>query len=167
MKLICPGSNLKGRFIYWLFLAQDANFRLSNHNVSSEVADPIWGDGFGFFCKREGPEGYKAHIAKHVDEEEVSNCSGFQAMFMANTKRTKGLRTTGVGGVTCSRHNMWRGNGIGDLQVGERYTFRKIMCEWANTTTDIVIWISFCFRCCLPSGCCVWWSHMTSRASMP
>ncbi|KAF8128075.1 hypothetical protein K438DRAFT_1789652 [Mycena galopus ATCC 62051] len=109
------------RFIYWLFLAQDANFRLSNRTVSSEVADPILGDGFGFFCKREGPDGYKAHIAKNVDEAEISNCSGFQAMFMANTKRTKGLRTTGVGGVTCSRHNMWRGNGIGDLQVGEKY----------------------------------------------
>ncbi|KAF8164506.1 hypothetical protein K438DRAFT_1775479 [Mycena galopus ATCC 62051] len=101
--------------------AKDANFRLSNRNVSSEVADPILGDGFGFFCKREGPEGYKAHIAKHVDEAEMSSCSGFQAMFMANTKRTKGLRTTGVAGVTCARHNMWWGNGIGDLQVGERY----------------------------------------------
>ncbi|KAJ7431147.1 hypothetical protein B0H11DRAFT_2165768 [Mycena galericulata] len=109
------------RFIYFLFLAQDANFRLSNRAVSSEVADPILGDGFGFFCKREGDDGYKAHIAKHVNEQEISNCSGFQAMFMANTRRVKGLRTTGIGGVTCSRHNMWCGNGIGDLQVGERY----------------------------------------------
>ncbi|KAJ7823362.1 hypothetical protein B0H13DRAFT_1919668 [Mycena leptocephala] len=30
------------RFIYFLFLAQDANFRLSNRNVSSESADPFW-----------------------------------------------------------------------------------------------------------------------------
>ncbi|KAJ7231598.1 hypothetical protein B0H12DRAFT_1239914 [Mycena haematopus] len=108
-------------FIYWLFLAQDANFRLSNRNVSSEALDPILGDGFGYFAKREGEDGYKAHIAKHASEQEVSNCSGFQAMFMANTRRVKGLRTTGIGGVTCSRHNMWQGNGIGDLQVGERY----------------------------------------------
>ncbi|KAF7372421.1 CxC2 domain-containing protein [Mycena venus] len=42
-------------------------------------------------------------------------------MFMTNTKRVKGLQTTGIGGVTCSQHNMWQGNGIGDLQVGERY----------------------------------------------
>ncbi|KAJ6457326.1 hypothetical protein C8R45DRAFT_943279 [Mycena sanguinolenta] len=41
-------------------------------------------------------------------------------MLLANLKRTKGLRMTGVGGVTCSRHNMWRANGMGDLQVGER-----------------------------------------------
>ncbi|KAJ7446035.1 hypothetical protein B0H11DRAFT_1746379 [Mycena galericulata] len=109
------------RFIYFLFLAQDANFRLSNRAVSSEVLDPVLGDGMGYFCKREGEDGYKAHIAKHVNEQEISNCSGFQAMFLANTKRVKGLRTTGVGGVTCSRHNMWRANGIGDLQIGERY----------------------------------------------
>ncbi|KAJ7042741.1 hypothetical protein C8F04DRAFT_1207805 [Mycena alexandri] len=110
------------RFLYCLFLAQDANFRLSNRNVSSEAADPIIGDGLGYFCKREGNDGYKAHIAQHVKEEEVSNCSGFQAMFMANTKRIKGLRSTGVGGVTCSRHNMWMPNGMGDLQVGERFS---------------------------------------------
>ncbi|KAJ7248186.1 hypothetical protein B0H12DRAFT_1203131 [Mycena haematopus] len=109
------------RYIYWLFLAQDANFRLSNRSVSSEAADPILGDGMGYFCKREGPDGYKAHIAKNANEREISNCSGFQAMFMANTRRVKGLRTTGIGGVTCSRHNMWQPNGIGDLQVGERY----------------------------------------------
>ncbi|KAJ7437713.1 hypothetical protein FB451DRAFT_1416695 [Mycena latifolia] len=109
------------RFIYFLFLAMDANFRLSNRNVSSEVADPILGDGWGYFCKREGDDGYKAHILKHVNDKEVSNCSGFQAMFMANTRRVKGLRTTGIGGVTCSRHNMWCANGIGDLQMGEQY----------------------------------------------
>ncbi|KAJ7860607.1 hypothetical protein B0H14DRAFT_3084801 [Mycena olivaceomarginata] len=108
------------RFIYIVFLAADANFRLGNRCVSSEASDPILGDGFGYFCRRHGEDGYYAHIAKHVDEEEISNCSGFRAMFLANSKRVRGLRTTGVGGVTCSRHNMWCANGIGDLQVGER-----------------------------------------------
>ncbi|KAJ7758475.1 hypothetical protein DFH07DRAFT_867982 [Mycena maculata] len=109
------------RYIYFLFLAEDANFRLGNRYVSSEEADPIWRDGFGFFVKREGEDGYKAHILKHASEQEISSCSGFQAMFLANMKRVKGLRTTGIGGVTCSRHNMWRPNGMGDLQLGERY----------------------------------------------
>ncbi|KAJ6579040.1 hypothetical protein DFH09DRAFT_1310403 [Mycena vulgaris] len=109
------------RYLYFLFLAQDANFRLTNRNVSSEEADPIFGDGFGFFAKREGEDGYKAHIGKNANEQEISSCSGFQAMFLANSKRVKGLRTTGIAGVTCSRHNMWRPNGIDDLQVGERY----------------------------------------------
>ncbi|KAF8134760.1 hypothetical protein K438DRAFT_1911694 [Mycena galopus ATCC 62051] len=112
--------NELNRFLYTLFLAQDANFRLSNHCVSSKAADPIMGDGMGYFCKRYGEDGYHAHIAKHVNQEEISHCSGFRAMFLANSKRTKGLRSTGIAGVTCSRHNMWRANGIGDLQVGER-----------------------------------------------
>ncbi|KAJ7801932.1 hypothetical protein B0H14DRAFT_3489073 [Mycena olivaceomarginata] len=63
-----------------------------------EAVDPIMGDGHGYFCKRHGRDGYYAHIAKHC---------------------IKGLRTTGVAGVTCARHNMWLANGMGDLQVGE------------------------------------------------
>ncbi|KAJ7847182.1 hypothetical protein B0H13DRAFT_2238803 [Mycena leptocephala] len=106
------------KFLYFLFLAQDANFRLTNRAVSPEEADPILRDGFGYFAKREGEDGYKAHIAKHASEQEISSCSGFQAMFLANMKQVKGLRTTGIAGVTCSRHNMWRPNGMGDLQVG-------------------------------------------------
>ncbi|KAJ7028751.1 hypothetical protein C8F04DRAFT_1212103 [Mycena alexandri] len=102
---------------YFLYLAQDCNFRLINRNVSSEARDPIVDDGLGYFCNREE---YKKYLAQHVDEEEISTCSGFQAMFLANSKKVKGLRSSGVGGVTCARHNMWRANGIGDLQRGER-----------------------------------------------
>lgn len=103
---------------YFLFLAQDCNFRLINRDVSTEAHDPIIDDGLGYFCNREE---YKKFLRNHVDEEEISSCSGFQAMFLANAKRVKGLRTTGVGGVTCAHHNMWRPNGVGDLQQGERY----------------------------------------------
>jgi hypothetical protein len=96
-----------------LSTAQDCNFRLINWDVSTEARDPIIDDGLGYFCNRVG---YKAHL----NEEEISTCSGFQAMFLANAKRVKGLRTTGVGGVTCARHNIWLANGLGDLQRGER-----------------------------------------------
>ncbi|KAJ7133853.1 hypothetical protein C8R46DRAFT_923494 [Mycena filopes] len=106
------------RYKYTLELSQDANFKLINRNVSTEERDPIVDDGAGFFCNRAE---YAEHIRKNVDEEEISSCSGFQAMFLANAKRVKGLRVTGVAGVTCARHNMWRPNGIGDLQVGERF----------------------------------------------
>ncbi|KAF7357237.1 CxC2 domain-containing protein [Mycena sanguinolenta] len=106
------------RYKYFLFLAQDCNFRLINRNVSSAAKDPILGDGFGYFVNQEK---YIDFLRDHVSETEISSCSGFQAMFLANRKRVKGLRTTGVGGITCARHNMWRPNGIGDLQLGERY----------------------------------------------
>ncbi|KAJ7026606.1 hypothetical protein C8F04DRAFT_966262 [Mycena alexandri] len=106
------------RYKYFLFLAQDCNFRLINRAVSTAANDPIIGDGVGYFVNHAK---YTAFLRDHVSEEEISSCSGFQAMFLANKKRVKGLRTTGVGGVTCARHNMWRPNGIGDLQLGERY----------------------------------------------
>ncbi|KAJ7446032.1 hypothetical protein B0H11DRAFT_1930374 [Mycena galericulata] len=104
------------RYKYFLQLSQDANFKLINRNVSTEQKDPVIDDGAGYFCNRAE---YAEHIRKHVDEEEISSCSGFQAMFLANAKRVKGLRVTGVGGVTCARHNMWRPNGIGDLQFSK------------------------------------------------
>ncbi|KAJ7289881.1 hypothetical protein C8J57DRAFT_1629130 [Mycena rebaudengoi] len=106
------------QYKYTLFLATDCNFRLVNRNVSTEAKDPIVDDGLGFFVNHGD---YREFLRDYVSEEEISSCSGFQAMFLANMKRVKGLRTTGVGGVTCARHNMWRPNGLGDLQLGERF----------------------------------------------
>lgn len=100
-----------------MFISADCNFRLINRNISSAAKDPILSDGCGYFVNYEK---YTNYLRDHVSDEEISNCSGFQAMFLANKKRVKGLRTTGVGGVTCARHNMWRPNGIGPLQLGER-----------------------------------------------
>ncbi|KAJ7842077.1 hypothetical protein B0H13DRAFT_2239393 [Mycena leptocephala] len=99
-----PGKNLPDGYKYFLFLAQDCNFRLINRNVSSETRDPIINDGLGYFCNREA---YKAFLWNHTDKEEISSCSGFQAMFLANAKRVKGLQTTGVRGVTCAHHNIY------------------------------------------------------------
>ncbi|KAJ6475381.1 hypothetical protein C8R45DRAFT_1159328 [Mycena sanguinolenta] len=106
------------RYKYFLFLAQGCNFRLINRDVGTATKDPIIGDGLGYFVNHAK---YTEYLRAPVSEEEISTCSGFQVMFWANKKRVKGLRTTAVGGVTCARHNMWRPNGIGDLQLGERY----------------------------------------------
>lgn len=37
------------------------------------------------------------------------------------TKKSKGLRATGIAAVSCARHQMFRPLGMGDLQKGERY----------------------------------------------
>jgi hypothetical protein len=50
-------------------------------------------------------------------------------MFLANMKCVKGLRTMGVGGITCARHNIWRQLGFGDLQLGERYDYIIIILQ--------------------------------------
>ncbi|KAJ7300618.1 hypothetical protein DFH08DRAFT_979518 [Mycena albidolilacea] len=106
------------RYKYFLFLAQDCNFRLINRNISFVAKDPIVSDGYEYFVNNAK---YTEWIRTHITEKEISTCSGFQAMFLANRKWVKRLRMTGVGGVTCTRHNMWRPNGIGDSQLGEWY----------------------------------------------
>ncbi|KAL1673315.1 hypothetical protein EV122DRAFT_294248 [Schizophyllum commune] len=105
-------------FLYQKFIAQDANFRLANAVRSSEARNPPLGDGLGYFVQRQP---YLAYVSSFASEEDISTCSGFAAISLANTKRVRGLRATGVAAVICSRHNMFLPNGIGDLQKGERF----------------------------------------------
>ncbi|KAI4517411.1 hypothetical protein K525DRAFT_210959 [Schizophyllum commune Loenen D] len=122
-----PGRNLpddwenagpERRFLYQKFIAQDANFRLSNAMRSSEAKDRPLGDGWAYFVKRRP---YLDYVTSFANEEDISSCSGFAAVFLANLKRARGLRATGVAAVICSRHNIFLPNGIGDLQKGERF----------------------------------------------
>ncbi|KAK7005420.1 CxC2 domain-containing protein [Favolaschia claudopus] len=125
------------RYKYFLFLAQDCNFRMINRNVSSAAKDPILADGQGYFVNYAR---YSEFLRTHVSEEEVSSCAGFQALFLANKKRVKGLRTTGIGGVTCAHHNMWRPNGIGPLQLGERYVNMDFIF-WSSIMNIIILYL--------------------------
>ncbi|KAF8176171.1 hypothetical protein K438DRAFT_1770700 [Mycena galopus ATCC 62051] len=104
---------------YFLFLAQDCNFRLINRNVGSAEKDLILGDGFGYFVNNAK---YTEYLCTHVTEEEILNCAGFQGMFLANKKSVKGLRTTGMGGVTCMQHNMSQPTGL------ETYSWANSAC---------------------------------------
>jgi len=52
---------------------------------------------------------------------QIGTCVGFQAILNMLTKKSKGLRATGLAAVSCSRHQLFRPLGMGDLQKGERY----------------------------------------------
>jgi hypothetical protein len=57
-------------FLYALFLALDANFRLKRKDVSSEEKDPGLGTGLAFFGD---VKQYMDHLEKHWDQkQEVS-----------------------------------------------------------------------------------------------
>jgi hypothetical protein len=97
--------------------------------------DPL-GPGWGMFVANTP---YLDYVSQFASQEEVCvllklglkpvsyhiaqilHCVGFSAMLSANTKHSKGLRATGIGAVSCAQHEMYRPNGMGDLQVGERY----------------------------------------------
>ncbi|KAJ7469942.1 hypothetical protein B0H11DRAFT_2159271 [Mycena galericulata] len=124
-----PGKNLphngewrtaprEKRFLYALFLAIDANFRMKRKHVSSEAEDPSLGDGIAFYSKLEP---YMKHLDQHWDlEQEKSTCVAHDAVDQPD-RESYGTASSGIGTVDCARHNMKRANGVGDLQKGERY----------------------------------------------
>ncbi|KAG1760085.1 hypothetical protein EV702DRAFT_1208029 [Suillus placidus] len=123
-----PGKNLpdnwhdapKGkRWLYALFLAIDANFRLKRRIVSKDSVDPGLSRGWAYFVEETA---YKTFLQSYSGgPQQKSTCSSHNAVNMADTKVSHGLAATGVGTVDCARHNMKLPNGVGDLQKGERY----------------------------------------------
>ncbi|KAF8065143.1 hypothetical protein FPV67DRAFT_1419520 [Lyophyllum atratum] len=119
-----PGINLKEgwrnarpeeRFLYRLFLAIDANFRLKRKNVSSYEADPGLSQGWAYFL----PEVEYKSFLKVFDKLIRSTCSSHKAVDAE--RATKGLAATGVAAVDCARHDVKRPLSVADLVAGERY----------------------------------------------
>ncbi|KAJ7870848.1 hypothetical protein B0H13DRAFT_2236440 [Mycena leptocephala] len=106
-------------WLYQLLLSEDANFKMKGRDTSSRENDPTLGPGFAYMVAHDA---YLKHLAKYVEQDEISHCVAFAALWRANNKRAKGLRATGIGSVSCSRHELFRANGTGDLQKGERYS---------------------------------------------
>ncbi|KAJ7263265.1 hypothetical protein B0H12DRAFT_1231081 [Mycena haematopus] len=122
-----PGINLpegwedappEKAWLYQLLLSEDANFKMKGRNTSTREKDPTLGPGFAYMVAHDE---YLEHISKYVEEDKISHCVAFAALWQPNNKRAKGLRTMGIGSVSCSRHELFRANGTGDLQKGERY----------------------------------------------
>ncbi|KAJ7081795.1 hypothetical protein B0H15DRAFT_786116, partial [Mycena belliarum] len=111
-------ANKSKRFLYALFLAIDANFRMKRKQVSSEEADPGLNHGAAFFSE---VKAYMTHVGKHWEmEQEKSTCVSHDAVDLPD-REARGTASSGIGTVDCARHNMKRPNAIGDLQRGERY----------------------------------------------
>ncbi|KAJ7439837.1 hypothetical protein FB451DRAFT_1344179 [Mycena latifolia] len=123
-----PGINLEPGWedlpadkvwIHQLMLSEDANFKMKGRATSSREVDPTLGPGFAYMVANEG---YLKHLAKYVEEDEISHCIAFAALWRANNKWAKGLQASGIGSVSCSRHEMFHANRTGDLQRGEWYS---------------------------------------------
>ncbi|KAJ7736186.1 hypothetical protein DFH07DRAFT_966910 [Mycena maculata] len=122
-----PGKNLPPdwqeapddkQFLYALFLAMDANFRLKRKDVSSEEKDPGLCKGWAFFCE---VEKYMTHVTKNWCQKQArSHCIAHNAVDKPD-REARGTASSGVGAVDCAHHNMKRPNAVGDLQLGERY----------------------------------------------
>ena len=122
------------RWLYSLFLALDANFRLKRKDISNEKRDAGLSRGWGYIVNNEP---YKDHLAGYKDEAEPvsvihspsawsdcniqkSNCSLHDAVNLSTSKPNRNHAGTGIATVECARHNMKRPNAVADLQKGER-----------------------------------------------
>ncbi|KAJ7797241.1 hypothetical protein B0H14DRAFT_3493974 [Mycena olivaceomarginata] len=96
--LACPkaGVNLpegwekapvEARFLYCIFLAIDACFRLKRKKISSWLADPSIQDGWWYFT-RSIP--YGEFVETLGEQKEMSTCTGLAALNHANTKYAQG-----------------------------------------------------------------------------
>ncbi|RXW11429.1 hypothetical protein EST38_g14426, partial [Candolleomyces aberdarensis] len=121
-----PGKNLPDNwgaagallFLYTLFVAVDANFKLKGK--ARKINDVELTPGLCCFVEEEA---FQAHLAKYVDESEINTClSEHDAIVRAAVRCTPGYSVTGAGLVICSRHGLVRPNGAGDLHKGERYS---------------------------------------------
>ncbi|KAK7030015.1 hypothetical protein R3P38DRAFT_3314632 [Favolaschia claudopus] len=122
-----PGRNLppewkdvpaSQRFLYALFLALDANFRMQRKDVSSETADANLGGGLAFFGE---VTAYMDYLEKNWKEPQPkSTCVAHDAVNTPD-REARGTASSGIVTVDCARHNMKRPRGVGDLQAGERY----------------------------------------------
>ncbi|KAI0083229.1 hypothetical protein BDY19DRAFT_998729 [Irpex rosettiformis] len=159
-----PGYNLPDnwetvtdelRFIYTMFVAIDANFRLKRRAISSEKRDPALSSGLGYFVQNTK---YLDFIRDRADQKDISTCTGFAAMMQANTKWSKGYATTGVAMCVCARHGFILPNAVGDLQKGERfcnidYIFSSAYRLFASNTPKVVSY----------DIACQWETHLTAR----
>ncbi|SJL12375.1 uncharacterized protein ARMOST_15801 [Armillaria ostoyae] len=114
-------QNLATRWLYRLFLAIDANFRLHRLNVSSDRSDPGLNLGYAYFVDETAFRNHIDMFGKVIPEEEKSTCNNHNAVKLANSRGGHGAMATGVGAVVCGRHDMKRPLSVGDLQKGERY----------------------------------------------
>ncbi|TDL13451.1 hypothetical protein BD410DRAFT_735374, partial [Rickenella mellea] len=148
-----PGRNLpidwenappNERWKYGLYLAIDANFRLKLKQRG--IKDSPLGDGLAYFVPKTQ---YDQHLAEYVDQPEMNTCnSNLSAVDHANTRGSKKMAVTGVGGVNCARHVINRKIAFGDLQKGERYcNMDFVVLSTLEGTESKVLFLSYDIMC--------------------
>ncbi|KAF7368058.1 CxC2 domain-containing protein [Mycena sanguinolenta] len=149
-----PGKNLPAdwrnvpdekQFLYALFLALDANFRLKRKDVSSEEKDPGLGNGWAFYCE---VKKYMQHVKEHWnDKQDRSHCVAHDAVDKPD-REARGTASSGIAAVDCARHNMKRPQAVGDLQLGERYMNMDYMFFSSIAGTEVLrFFVSYDIAC--------------------
>ncbi|KAJ7260647.1 hypothetical protein C8J57DRAFT_1636746 [Mycena rebaudengoi] len=128
-----PGKNLprdwetaseERKFLYALFLAMDANFRLKRKDVSSEDKDPGLGPGWAFYCE---VNEYMSHVDKNSKlPQERSRCVAHDAVDRPD-KEARGTASLGIGAIYQLDYML---AGIKGMELQNFYMSYDIACQW-------------------------------------
>ncbi|VDC04536.1 unnamed protein product [Peniophora sp. CBMAI 1063] len=141
------------QWLYRVILSLDANFRLNNKLTRSKVHDehhdPNLSEGCAYMPPRKEYNDYLDMMEKKAGIiEEPSDCSQFGALALANTKGGKGMRSTGVAGCFCARHEFVQPLGLAVLRKGERYmTMDWVFCGALSFLRCVEITVSYDIAC--------------------
>ncbi|KAM6497206.1 hypothetical protein JOM56_007679 [Amanita muscaria] len=131
-------------YLYTLYLAVDANFKLKGKDRG--ITDAELAPGWASFVEELS---YQEHLKNYVDQPEINTCqSEHDAIVRAAVRCTPGYRVTGTGLCLCPRHGLVRKNGVGDLQKGEKYCNMDyiVLSALSGTTLPRVV-ISYDIGC--------------------
>ncbi|KAF8143615.1 hypothetical protein K438DRAFT_1993757 [Mycena galopus ATCC 62051] len=154
-----PGENLPDgwedappadKFLYIIFLAIDACFRLKRRLVSSELKGPMLGSGWSYMVETKP---YRQFMLSVTDQKE--RIGGAQS---PNTKFSRSYSATGVGMGVCVQHEFVQANGVADLQRGERFVNMDwlLVCILLHIDPRLFKMISY-------DIVCQWWINLKER----
>ncbi|KAF9491277.1 hypothetical protein BDN71DRAFT_1592386 [Pleurotus eryngii] len=113
-------ANESQQWIYALFLAIDANFRLKRLSASNGAHDPSLNRGCMYFVEEAQYKDFLRERA-YTNIDEANTCNNYDAVKLASIRGGKGTTASSVGTIECSRHDMKCPVSVGDLQRGEQY----------------------------------------------
>ena len=90
-------------------------------NVSNYLKDPSLNQGYAYMVENGGFQQHLTDFGESIPNDK-STCNNHDAIKSANMRGNQGTEASGAGTIECSRHDMKRPNGVGDLQKGERYS---------------------------------------------
>ncbi|KAJ7026646.1 hypothetical protein C8F04DRAFT_1267867 [Mycena alexandri] len=105
------------KFLYCLFIALNACFRLKRRMISSELCDPGLGTGWAYFVEQEP---YRQYLLAATNENEYVQWAC--RLGLREHEILAGIQCYRRRNGVCARHEFVQPTGVGDLQKGERYS---------------------------------------------
>ncbi|KAI9059925.1 hypothetical protein FKP32DRAFT_1613943 [Trametes sanguinea] len=139
-----PGKNLPDGWdlsppevlwIYTLYLMMDANFRCrcKDRGLEDQELAPGWS-----YCVHQ--QKFQEHIARTAGRGNQDNtCSAEHNAILKANLRKDGYVASGIGAVLCARHAMYRPNGVGDLHLGEKFSYMDFLL--VSTLLSVMVFL--------------------------